>query len=466
MTTLHNPFTSNGLLRIKKTVLASGPAAAKFPESHRRKEPQARRGWRFGSFVARYAVGSCLAINVLFLIIACTVSHVTDGIGVLYTGDCGKTRTVDTWVHVMINGLATALVGASNYTMQCLVAPNRSEVDAAHAKGVWLDVGVPSVRNLRHIAWRRVALWFFLAISTIPIHLMWNSVIFSTIQDNSYVVVGASASILQDSQFDCKAGSFNLTLLNFSFGNDYDDVVCDMFNDARVSTEAKTPLVMLDTKECMQQYGTNIQSKWSNVIVVVDHVAFNSSCGVEPLPSDATQLFAFEAEGRFWHDGHECSSLDRTTSASLIQPDEPLIYNYAEGGLYLEDFPQYPVKYCLATEGLKSCRLEYSLPILLIVIFCNAIKLSAIIYAAKTIKKDHFITLGDAVASFLEVPDKTTVGHCLGTRSYFQRRHPRLEKYDPLSLVLRTRDAETGKPLRVFWFKAPSLKRWFFILAL
>ena len=419
-------------------------------------------------------VGTCLASNVLFLIFASALTHVTNGVGVLHQGDCGDTKTIDTWVHVIINGLATAIVGASNYTMQCLAAPNRSEIDAAHAKGVWLDIGVPSVRNLRHIAWRRMALWFSLAASTVPVHLLWNSVIFSTIQDNNFMVVGASANILQDSQFDCAATTINRSVSYGSFGgsynsfeDDYDDVVCDMYTYARrAATEAESPLTRLEANECVEQYGTDIQSRWSNVVVVFDHADLDFSCEIGPLPSNATQIFALETNGRYWHGSEICSNQsDFTIVESTANPDQSFIYNYAERGDFPDySYPQYPIKYCLAMEGSKSCRVEFSLPILLVVIVCNTIKLSAIILTAKVIEEEHFMTLGDAVASFLEIPDKTTVGHCLNTKSFFQKKNPRRGKYSLLSLPFRARDVETRKQTRPFWFRAPSMKRWCFIL--
>lgn len=57
--------------------------------------------------------------------------------------------------------------------MQCLSAPTRKEVDKAHAKGKWLDIGVPSVRNLTNIAKPRVGMWLGLGLTSLPLHLMW-----------------------------------------------------------------------------------------------------------------------------------------------------------------------------------------------------------------------------------------------------------------------------------------------------
>jgi hypothetical protein len=73
---------------------------------------------------------------------------------------------------LLINALSTILLSASNYTMQCLSAPTRSEVDDAHSTGKWLDIGVPSVRNLGRIARKRVILWWLLGASSLPLHLL------------------------------------------------------------------------------------------------------------------------------------------------------------------------------------------------------------------------------------------------------------------------------------------------------
>ena len=91
------------------------------------------------------------------------------------------------WGHMAINILSTALLGASNYTMQCLSAPTRTEIDQAHAKGVWLDVGIPSLRNLWNKATHRRWIWWALILSTIPLHLLWNSAVFITLASEDIV---------------------------------------------------------------------------------------------------------------------------------------------------------------------------------------------------------------------------------------------------------------------------------------
>lgn len=73
-------------------------------------------------------------------------------IGILYQGDCEKSRQISTGLHILINILSTILPGASNYMMQCLHSPTRAEVDKAHAQRKWGDIGIPSWRNRRWVS--------------------------------------------------------------------------------------------------------------------------------------------------------------------------------------------------------------------------------------------------------------------------------------------------------------------------
>lgn len=94
-----------------------------------------------------------------------------NGIGTIYLGSCAKAQKLDLWLHLLINVLSTLLLGASNFCMQLLVAPTRQEVNKAHEKSFWLDIGTPSVRNLRKIARPRSFTWLCLGFSSALLHL-------------------------------------------------------------------------------------------------------------------------------------------------------------------------------------------------------------------------------------------------------------------------------------------------------
>jgi hypothetical protein len=88
------------------------------------------------------------------------------------SSNCSKARSLNSGLHVVINILSTLLLSGTNYCMQCLLAPTRQEVNKAHAKNAWVDIGVLSLRNLRHISKLRVALWFLLCLSSLSFHLL------------------------------------------------------------------------------------------------------------------------------------------------------------------------------------------------------------------------------------------------------------------------------------------------------
>lgn len=113
-----------------------------------------------------------VAANVCVTIWAFVSAPPANSIGTLFTGRCTLTSRLDSGVHAVINIFSSALLGAGSYCMQILVAPSSAEVEAAHAKGKYLEIGCHSTRNLRHIDRRRIMLWFGLGITSTLLHLL------------------------------------------------------------------------------------------------------------------------------------------------------------------------------------------------------------------------------------------------------------------------------------------------------
>jgi hypothetical protein len=125
-------------------------------------------GWKPG--VINFAVCACvvLIINMVVTIWGSAAYKRK----VLAEGKCEQIKRLNSGLHVLINILSTILLSGSNYCMQCLSAPTREEVDSAHSARKWLDVGIPSIRNLRRISRLRVVVWVLLGLSTAPLHLL------------------------------------------------------------------------------------------------------------------------------------------------------------------------------------------------------------------------------------------------------------------------------------------------------
>lgn len=147
-------------------------------------------------FFAPSLLQLCCLSKFILLIVQGAKHNVSDGIGTLYQGDCDSAKRIELWLHLLINILSTLLLGASNYYMQCLSSPTRSDVDKAHRQHVWIDIGVPSMRNIFRISRPRKILWFFLLYSSFPLHLLYNSLIFSSLSVSEFGVFSMSSDFL------------------------------------------------------------------------------------------------------------------------------------------------------------------------------------------------------------------------------------------------------------------------------
>jgi hypothetical protein len=138
-----------------------------------------RKSWRIwlskrsrALLINTTVVGAILLINFVLTIVAASRYKSSNGVGIIYEGDCDTVKSLSLWLHLLINLLGTSMLSASNYCMQLQAAPTRENVNRAHKDGRWLDIGVSSLRNLWYIGnWRRFS-WILLAMSSVPIHLM------------------------------------------------------------------------------------------------------------------------------------------------------------------------------------------------------------------------------------------------------------------------------------------------------
>jgi hypothetical protein len=142
-------------------------------------ERNAYSGWRGGCLAACTTAGTVLVLNLIFSTYAAVISKSGMKIGSLYEGDCGKVSRADSALHIAINVMGTLLLGASNYTMQCISSPTRREIDRAHSRGRYLDIGLPSIRNLT--GRRKMILFWLLVLSTMPLHFLYVALLYHSL---------------------------------------------------------------------------------------------------------------------------------------------------------------------------------------------------------------------------------------------------------------------------------------------
>lgn len=222
-------------------------------------------GWKVGATAGACTSLAALAVNIAVLVWmrrhpAASDDHERQGQVEIYSGSCKTVKEMNLWVHFGINALSSILLSASNFSMQVLSAPMRHEVDRAHAKGRYLDIGVQSLRNLSSISPWRTLLWWVLCLSSVPLHLLYNSAFYSSLSARSYIAFAmtpdwqsytASEGLLQYSYYeynDLKAGARYLENL----------------------TRHPDVLEYLKPADCLNLYAQTIVTSRSNLILITN----------------------------------------------------------------------------------------------------------------------------------------------------------------------------------------------------
>lgn len=224
------------------------------------KKPWRHQGWRFGLTLTASTVTFVLVVNITLVTTAACIFKPTEGIVTLHVGDCSFINKWNVGIHLLINGLSSALLGASNYAMQCIMSPTRSECDAAHSRGDWLDIGVSGIRNVRRISGQRRFLWALLLTTSIPIHLLYNSAVFKTLDTNEY-----RYALLADHLVNAPALD-NSQLTNSNRGVEVSRMQY---------LEAPDKYEHLDAETCISIYGRPFLSGYSNVLLITTDIGYD-----------------------------------------------------------------------------------------------------------------------------------------------------------------------------------------------
>ena len=350
-------------------------------------------GWRSGISLCGGAAFTVLAVNITLVISASTHYGVFGGFGTIMDGSCEKTKNLSLWLHFAINALSTILLGASNYCMQCLSSPTRLEIDKAHSQGICLDIGVSSIRNLRRISRGRHLLWWLLAVSSIPLHLMYNSAIFTTLATQSYrVYIGPSDSLDGPLQ---------------RFNSAHQDNLHSIYETFSIST-----IERLDNAKCIKAYAESFVAARSDVIAVSSTVVKGQDLQELYQTVDTcgrTVPYCWICNGGF-HEGCDTGPiLSNSSSWTLIGLAwTNSTYPIATPGkpLTTKSETRIPVDYCLSKRVKERCKVQFSLHVMIVVIISNLLKAVSMLLILWTQKSAPLVTLGDAIVSFLEVPDR------------------------------------------------------------
>ena len=414
--------TSSQIDLIEPAVFASGS-----------KQQQRRyfNGWRLSVSICAATAGIVLLINLSLTIWGSTQYGVKGGIATIQDGKCKETKKMSLWLHFAINILSTLLLSASNYTMQCLASPTREEVNRAHAKRIWLDIGVPSVRNLRQISQSRMILWWFLGFSGVPLHLFYNSAVFSSLAAVDYKVFAGSPSVVNGDGID-----WSKSMPSY---DDLDDIPLQRLRNA-------SNWQRLDNRACILAYAQPFVSTRGDLLAITSDLDASEPAIVVtdydiPLGNVAGNGLPYE-----WICQYSTKDDDVCDTGPLLKnPSSWTLQNGSYHDIY--GFTNYTIDYCLSKSVEEHCRLQFSPVIMLIVIICNLTKMICMVLTLRYQNSQPLVTLGDAITSFLDNPDPITKQQCLATKDKFLTCD-----WAPGAVRWRT--------LRRRWFAGASLRRW------
>ncbi|KAK4249236.1 hypothetical protein C7999DRAFT_39652 [Corynascus novoguineensis] len=385
-----------------------------------------RARWEKASFL--FCTGSLIAFiaNLTFTAWAVTRpgSNIHNGVGEL-TGvtSCSRAKSINTGIHVLINVLSTILLAGSNYCMQILSAPTREQIDEAHRKSKWVDVGVQSVRNIfGTVSAGNALLWVLLSLSSLPLHLFYNSAIFTSISANEYNVTVVPSSFITIQNRSALPANFRTPRLNILY-------------DAAISGR----LIRMDREECLDTYARNFQSSYGELLLVTPDPTKDGTDLPSPHRHPATlalanfgcgirQPYQWMCTGRLETEGICGTPCEDVIPEFRADPDQWQPFGVgARGG----------VAECYALPTEERCRLLFSPTLCWVVTGLNLVKgVLMLVTALRGRRKEQggvILTMGDAVASFLRVPDEATADMCLaskeivvaGTRTGLWSREPR-----------------------------------------
>ena len=194
------------------------------------------------------------------------------------------------------------------------------------------------------------------------------------------------------------------------------------YNASTPSYEDLTP------SQCINLYYTNLLSSHRNLFLITNHTSNSSSNGTLGFSLTHGTILAYildtggtEGLSWSWICALECHSNEITSN---VARGLPWLINLKPGHVV-------EVRGCKSEITKEKCKVQFSLGIMIAVIGCNLVKACSMIMTVVRSREPTLVTLGDAIDSFLRIPDTTTIGICFADRRFIEREWRRGSKAGP-----------------------------------
>ena len=181
-------------------------------------------------------------------------------------------------------------------------------------------------------------------------------------------------------------------------------------NPSAQGYEDLTPL------ECAKVYNTDFVSDHRNLFLIAKY----SSNTTHP---DTILAMHISNLRRSSPSNWICSDDFDPHSSDCCDPSEPAtnLTNGLPWWVKLKTVGEVEIAGCKSEMTNEKCKVQFSLDIMIVVICCNLVKACGMIIAVFRSREPTLVTLGDAVDSFLRVPDPTTLGVCFADRQFIKQ---------------------------------------------
>lgn len=238
-------------------------------------------GWRKTAVINTIIVGFFAIANFSTMVWSLAKSGSSEN-NVFSQGDCNKISLLNTFLHLLLNIASSLIIASSNFFMQVLNSPTRAEVDRAHTHKRWLEIGVPSLRNVLNVSPYKSLAWALFSLSSIPIHLLFNASIFTVDHSRSeWSMALISETLLTGAPYFLPGAALTLNgahcsrskFSNDEYGQEYYDFGNyhpDFQNSPRLASVMATTTQNLSVSDCKTEYQTcQGLRKYGNRVLVI-----------------------------------------------------------------------------------------------------------------------------------------------------------------------------------------------------
>jgi hypothetical protein len=178
--------------------------------------------------------------------------------------------------------------------------------------------------------------------------------------------------------------------------------------------------------ECIDAYSSTFQSTRGNVFLVVENSVWSATEAYAVFPKiehDRGLMCSTETSTtwiyqQFTQDAGVCFAQDGNRFLPRLR---------ANPSMWAPIF-DVPVKQCFSESTGQKCNLNFSVALMIVVIVFNAMKALTVLVGISQLRNDPLLTVGDAVKSYLQTPDASSLNMCLASQAGIHRSKPRWQE--------------------------------------